>query len=168
MVDLAAERPTPARFPGSNGLAANRYGHELGEAYARFLFHGPAFRGIDEIVGISDHGMVGWLKSGGERALGRGGAWTTDPVAIDSALQLMLLWVRVETGLGALPSMVKEYRQFKRCPERVACHLEVAKLSDRRGRFTATLVDEQDDVVAILGDGEYTADPALNAAFLNQ
>jgi hypothetical protein len=165
VVDLAETRPTPGAFPGSNGLSAGTYSHPIAEAYDKFLFHGPSFRGIDEIVGISEEGIVGWVRSGGPGALGLDGGWQTDPIAIDSALQLVLLWVRDKVGAAALPNIVREYRQYRAFPDRVAVHIQLARINDNRGTFSATLVDDQDNIVAVLDKGEYTADPTLNPAF---
>ena len=76
-----------------------------------------------------------------------------------------MLWVRETDGAAALPCIIKEYRQFHAFPDRVACHLEVDRISRNRGRFTATVVDEDNTVIATMSAGEYTADPNMNQAF---
>jgi NAD(P)-dependent dehydrogenase (short-subunit alcohol dehydrogenase family)/acyl carrier protein len=152
--------------PGSNGLGATPYPHPVGEAYERFLFHGPALHGIDEIVGTSDHGMVAWLRTSTPAALGVADAtWHTDPLAVDSTLQLMLLWVREHLGLGALPTAVGTFRQLRPFHGRVACHLEVDRADAHTGGFSATLVAEDGGIVARLEGGRYAADKRLDAAF---
>jgi len=158
---LAAET-----HPGSNGLGATPYPHEVDEAYDRFLFHGPSLHGIDEIVGTSDHGMVAWLRTSTPAALGVADAtWHTDPLAVDGTLQLMLLWVREHLGLGALPTAVGTFRQLRPFAGRVACHLTVDRSDANTGTFEATLVAEDGGVVARLQGGRYAADQRLDAAF---
>jgi NAD(P)-dependent dehydrogenase (short-subunit alcohol dehydrogenase family)/acyl carrier protein len=155
VVTLAHEAPVVHRFGGSNGLGKQPF---TAETYGPWLFHGPAFQGIDEVVGYSDHGIVAWLKSSTPGALGLGGAeWTTDPLTVDSALQLMLLWVGETQGARALPCRIQRFQQFKPFTGRVACHLEMTKANARSGRFQATFVDEAGDIVAKLDAGEYAA-----------
>ncbi len=157
VVTLAHEAPVVHRFGGSNGLGKQQF---TAETYGPWLFHGPTFQGIDEVVGYSDHGIVAWLKSSTPSALGLGGAaWTTDPLTVDSALQLMLLWVGETQGARALPCRIRRFQQFKPFEGRVACHLEMEGASARGGRFQATFVDEAGEVVARLDAGEYAARP---------
>jgi len=166
VVDLTPEFPESEPFPGSNGLSANPLGRTVEEAYAQDLFHGPLFQGIEEIVGISDHGMVAWSNASAPQDLGRAGkTWQTDPLVVDCAMQLMVLWVREKQASAALPSFVKEYRQYRPFEGRIACHLEFSQASASRGRFQATLVNEADEVVAVLHGAEYTADRSLGTDF---
>ena len=166
VVDLTPAFPTSEPFPGTNGLSANALGATVDEAYERYLFHGPLFHGIDEIVGISDQGMVAWTNASAPIDLGRAGkTWQTDPLVVDCAMQLMVLWVREKKSSAALPSFVKEYRQYRPFEGRIACHLEFSKASETRGRFQATLVDEADQIVAVLTGAEYTADRSLGTDF---
>jgi len=166
VVDLTPEFPEATPFPGSNGLSANALGRTVEEAYDHYLFHGPVFQGIEEIVGISDQGMVAWANASAPRDLGRAGnAWQTDPLVVDCAMQLMVLWVREKRAAAALPSFVKEYRQYRPFEGRIACHLEFSQASATRGRFLATLVNEAEQIVAVLTGAEYTADRSLGTDF---
>jgi hypothetical protein len=92
-------------------------------------------------------------------------AWQTDPVALDSVLQCMVLWVREKYGNAALPSALGAYRQFGPLAGPVACHLEMAPADAFRGRFRADLVGPDGRIVATLDGGEYTAASSLNAKF---
>ena len=159
---------TPARFPGSNGLSAGQYPYDMDEAYAKFLFHGPRLRGIDRIEGISNHGMVAALQtSDPERLGGSNGHWVTDPLTIDSALQMMVLWVRENQGAAALPSCLESYEQYAPLAGPLTCHLEVTPKTDNSGQFHAKIVDTDERVVAVLKGGQYTANRALNKVFRN-
>ena len=41
-------------------------------------------------------------------------AWLTDPLALDCAFQVMILWSVERSGAGSLPTSVGRYRQFRR------------------------------------------------------
>jgi len=154
------------RFPGSNGLGKTSYPYTVKEAYERFLFHGPGLQGINNIVGMSDHGIVGILETSRPKQLGvNKSLWETDPVALDSALQLVGLWVREKRGASALPCYVEEYQQFAPFRSEVTCHIEMEPTKTARGRFQATFVDAQGRVVASVNGGQYASRKGLNENF---
>lgn len=157
-VDLAAQAPAGDRFPGSNGLGKHAYPYAVAEAYDKFLFHGPGFQGIELITGMSDHGIVGTLSASRPKRLGMGAtAWTTDPVALDSALQLVGLWVREHKGASALPTYVERYTQVAPFRGNVDVHIAFEPTRTSRGRFQATFVDEAGRIMAQLDGGQYAA-----------
>jgi len=95
------------------------------------LFHGPELFGIEEIEGWSEQGI---------RARVRGApppsdwmddpirsAWLADPLALDCAFQLMILWCEKFHRGPCLPARFGSYRQFRRrFPEegtRVVCRI---------------------------------------------
>jgi hypothetical protein len=167
-VRLTSVPPARPAWPGSNGLASETYPYAIGEAYDRFLFHGPTLHGIDEIVGWSDHGIVAWLKTSDPSGLGVAGArWATDPLVVDAALQLMCLWVREKRGSAALPSSIGTWRQLAPfAGKRVAAHLSMDPgATARGGRFDVVFVDEAGAVVAQLGRATYTGEPSLVPQF---
>ena len=41
-------------------------------------------------------------------------AWLADPLAIDAAFQLMILWCFETQGIGSLPTRFSHYRQYRR------------------------------------------------------
>ena len=165
-IELTAAASSAPRFPGSNGLGKERYPYPIDEAYRRFLFHGPRLRGIHEVVGYSDHGMVGKLRRSEPKSLGvDASAWATDPIVVDSALQMMVLWVREKRGSAALPCFLGEYRQLAPFAGDVTCHLEMSPIDKVRGRFDAKFVDAEGHVVATLTGGEYAANATLIPQF---
>ena len=165
-VDLIARSIEPTPFGGSNGLGRDAYPYAIEEAYRRFLFHGPLLRGISAVSGISDEGIVGTLIASEPGGLGvRGDAWSTDPLVVDSTIQLVLLWVREKAGAAALPSALGEYRQYAPMAGHLTCHVEIMAAQQNAGTFSATLVDARNRVVATLTDARYTATPSLNEHF---
>jgi hypothetical protein len=166
-VDLSANAAgKPVRFPGSNGLGKGAYPHDLKDAYKNFLFHGPGLRGIKSVTGMSDHGMVATLGTSEPGELDvDASSWATDPLTLDSMLQLMVLWVRETTGSAALPCALGNYQQYAPLTGDVTVHLEMHPTKTARGSFDATLVDADGNVVATLTKGEYAANPSMNDAF---
>ncbi len=81
-----------------------------------YLFHGPDLQGIEQVVSCSEKGIsalvkaapqpVGWIKSPLRSN------WLTDPLVVDSAFQMMILWSFERFGAGSLPSFAARYRQF--------------------------------------------------------
>ncbi len=96
-----------------------------GEVYfGETLFHGPAFRVIDDVPRVTEHGMdavlwgvlaVNWPNE----------PWVSDPALIDGALQLALLWTERQLGSPSLPTAIANVRLCA---------------PPTRGRHTATLV----------------------------
>jgi acyl carrier protein/NADP-dependent 3-hydroxy acid dehydrogenase YdfG len=164
--DLGPQAAGGARFGGSNGLGAAAYPFAVAEAYERFLFHGPGFQGIERVVGMSDHGIVGALASSRPKRLGVDAQrWTTDPVALDSALQLVGLWVREHQGASALPSYVGRYTQLAPFRGVVQAHIALSPGKAAQGRYDATFVDDAGRVVARIEGGQYTAMKGLNERY---
>jgi hypothetical protein len=70
--------------------------------YGDVLFHGPAFQVIETIEGCGDAGIQAWVR-GVRRASWPAGPWRTDPLALDAAAQLAVLWAREHGGGAFLP-----------------------------------------------------------------
>lgn len=137
------------------------------EAYKHWLFHGPAFQGITKVEGINDKGIFAVLKPSaptqclGGKAQGR---WLIDPVLLDSAFQLAILWQRFQFDMTPLPSGFMEYRRFHsslRFP--VRCWLQ-AKAS-AKGHILSTSMhfyDNDNHTVASLDRMEFSCTKELN------
>jgi acyl transferase domain-containing protein/acyl carrier protein/NADP-dependent 3-hydroxy acid dehydrogenase YdfG len=93
------QQPAPQLGPLS---AAPWIDHEI---YGKLLFHGPEFRLIREIEGVSDRGIAGTLRP---RA---GEQWRRavdgyDPGMLDGGLQLARLWGFFKLGRPTLPMRI--------------------------------------------------------------
>ncbi|MEK7794454.1 MAG: SDR family NAD(P)-dependent oxidoreductase [Candidatus Hydrogenedentota bacterium] len=138
------------------------------------LFHGRHFQGIRDVEGCGEHGIAGVAGSAprpGEwiaHPLRR--SWLTDPLVIDCAFQLMILWSYDQFGHGSLPVRVGRYRQFQRgfpkAPVRV-----VARIKDRREHKAMSDIEFLDagagTLLARIEDYECVIDGALDRAFAN-
>lgn len=108
------------------------------------LFHGPDLQGIDRVEVASEQGAVAWAKAAplpnawAKQPLRS--TWLTDPLAIDSGFQLMILWCQEFCGRGSLPASIARYRQhvlrFGAEPMQVAVQVE------QRAEHTATATIE--------------------------
>jgi hypothetical protein len=81
------------------------------------LFHGQLLQGIETVEGCAPEGITALVKAAAKtedwikRPLRNG--WLANPLAIDCAFQLMILWSFECTGYGSLPTFVGHYRQFQ-------------------------------------------------------
>jgi hypothetical protein len=86
-----------------------------GEVYRRWLFHGPLFQAIEQLRGLDDRGVDAVVRPSSPRlCLGehvrRG--WLIDPVVLDAAPQVALIWSRATRGTSALPSRIGTYHRY--------------------------------------------------------
>jgi acyl transferase domain-containing protein/NAD(P)H-dependent flavin oxidoreductase YrpB (nitropropane dioxygenase family)/NAD(P)-dependent dehydrogenase (short-subunit alcohol dehydrogenase family)/acyl carrier protein len=82
-------------------------------AYRDLLFHGPLFRGIEAIEGMDERGAVSFLRPsepGACVAGAEGSRWLLDPVLLDSALQLQVIWARLNWDVTLLPAEIASHR----------------------------------------------------------
>lgn len=96
--ELAMDVPSLLAWPALDGLAP----WDGSWIYGDTLFHGPAFQVIDCVEGIGPAGIQGRVH-GVLGAPWPTAAWRTDPLAIDSALQLAMVWARHQLGMAVLP-----------------------------------------------------------------
>ncbi len=130
------------RHPGGTSRLIDRslssYPLSRDEIYGDVLFHGPAMQGIEQVEGCGDRAIAGWVATSPppsewvERPLRS--RWLTDPLAIDCAFQLVVLWSREHLGANSLPTAVGRYRQFRPGfgDEGVRVLAEVRQASDAR------------------------------------
>ncbi len=81
-----------------------------------YLFHGPDLHGIEQITSCSGKGIAAVVKAAPQPAnwirQPLRSNWLTDPLVLDSAFQMMILWSFERFGAGSLPSFAGRYRQF--------------------------------------------------------
>ena len=107
---MAPTAPSAVDLAGINPAAVADSEPWTSEIYfGDVLFHGPAFRVIEEIVGVSESGID--ARCWGVRAVGwPNETWTSDPALLDGALQLALLWTERQLGLPSLPTGIGAVR----------------------------------------------------------
>ena len=97
----AAELPDLAPFPMS-----------VADAYRDLLFHGPLFQRIASIDGMDERGASSVVLPSSPSACLRAApasAWLVDPVLVDCALQLQVIWARLHWGVTLLPGAIGSF-----------------------------------------------------------
>ncbi|QDV89029.1 Phenolphthiocerol synthesis polyketide synthase type I Pks15/1 [Phycisphaerae bacterium RAS2] len=173
---LASAWPAPAGDDanGTDTLTDRPFPLAIDAAYGNVLFHGEHFRAIQSISGISPRGLVAEVRTAPNArewmAQPIRGEWLTDPLAIDAAFQLAILWCHEELSALSLPSGLAAYRQhrarFPRDGVRVTMHVTESS----RARVTADFVftDHHGAIVARIDGYQCTVDAGLSAAFRKQ
>jgi NAD(P)-dependent dehydrogenase (short-subunit alcohol dehydrogenase family) len=162
---LGAGSPDPAELD----LAPSRWSAE--SIYRDILFHGVDFQGISRIEGQGARSIAGRVavspdpSSWFEAPLRR--SWLTDPLAVDSALQLVVLWGRDVLGLNSLPTAIGSYRQHRRSfpADGVRVVARIRQASEHRLVAEIEFLDDEGELVARIDSYEGVLDSSLNQAF---
>ncbi|HKI20068.1 MAG TPA: polyketide synthase dehydratase domain-containing protein, partial [Isosphaeraceae bacterium] len=141
------------------------------EVYQSVLFHGRALRGIEQIEGWGERSIAGWVSAAPapsewiDRPLRS--TWLTDPLAIDCAFQLVVLWCSEQLRANSLPASIGGYRQFRRSfpADGVRVLAEIRHASDTRAVADVEFLDAHGELVARLDSYECVIDSSLNQAF---
>ena len=155
------ETPSTPYMP-PNGVIYNR----------ERLFHGPDLHGIEHVDGCSAKGIAATVKGAPKpsswikRPLRS--AWLTDPLVIDSAFQMMILWSFERFGAGSLPCFAGRYRQFQEAFPREGVQVVIRVTSESAHGAAADMefLDRHTGkLVARLEGYECVIDPSLKQAF---
>jgi NAD(P)-dependent dehydrogenase (short-subunit alcohol dehydrogenase family) len=139
----------------------------LDEATRMVLFQGTAMRGIESVTGIGPDGAEAVLRPSKPADLIDGaddGAWLFDPVIIDSALQLAMIWYRLYHDMTPLPSRLAHLRRFAAWPPgTVRCQMR-ARAAGAGHTLTAdyTFTDGTGKLLAALDQMELSGSRSLN------
>jgi acyl transferase domain-containing protein/NAD(P)H-dependent flavin oxidoreductase YrpB (nitropropane dioxygenase family)/NAD(P)-dependent dehydrogenase (short-subunit alcohol dehydrogenase family) len=149
-------------------------GMSVGEAYEKWLFHGPIFQCITAIEGINDQCLRATLQtSRPDDCLARktNTNWLADPVLLDGGLQLSLIWTRFHRDMTMLPSAMKAvhlYHPFSPASE-VSCQVEVMESPHQQAIiFNLYFTDEKGVLLGMIEGFEATGSKALNRLTGNQ
>ncbi|MBU0544042.1 MAG: SDR family NAD(P)-dependent oxidoreductase, partial [Proteobacteria bacterium] len=155
-------------------ISSKIYTRSMDEVYDKILFHGLELRGIKEIVGYSSKGMVAhispaphpdkWIKDPLRNQ------WISDPLALDSAFQMAILWSYEELQQLSLPSYCRNYRQYcSNFPsEGVTAVLEIREALKHKIKCDITFLDTDNIVVAMLNGYEAVISNSLFKSFRPQ
>ncbi len=168
-VELAPSYPTVPR--PSLHVAERRYSLNLSTAYETRLFHGPMLHGITAIEACSAEGIVvtsrsapspwSWMSEPAR------GSWLADPLAIDSALQAIILWSQEFRSKPCLPCAIASYRQYRRTFPKggVRIVIRMHETPEQVIRCDVEFIDLNGVLVARMEGCESVADASLAAAF---
>jgi acyl transferase domain-containing protein/NAD(P)-dependent dehydrogenase (short-subunit alcohol dehydrogenase family) len=147
-------------------------GGGFADAYALgVLFHGVALHGIERVEGIAERGVAAMLKAASAPIKWMThplrGTWIADPLALDSAFQMMILWSTAHRGAPSLPSALRSYRQFVSVFPKGGCRAVIAVALGISAIAVATIqfFDRQGNLLASAEGCEFVMDAALRDAF---
>jgi len=168
----ALTRPPDFKLP--ENLKAQNYTRPITEVYDKILFHGSDLHGIKEISHCSSKGIVARISSAPAPSRWMQeplrNKWLSDPLVLDSAFQMAIIWCYEEQGAVSLPSYCAAYRQYcDRFPEAgVTAVLEIREANAYKITGDFTFLDNANAVVARITGYEAIMDPALYKAFKPQ
>ncbi len=177
-VHASARAVLTDRLPAAAAYEGNGFHKTEGVAppspkdiYQHVLFHGKDLRGIREILHISDSGIAARLRAAPPPSQWMQhplrSRWIADPLVLDSAFQMAIIWCHERLGQVSLPSFAASYRQYcSRFPkDGVMAVMEVRKSNDYKLQGDFVFLDESDRVVASLTGYEAIMAPDLFKAF---
>ncbi|PID56092.1 hypothetical protein CSB45_12710 [candidate division KSB3 bacterium] len=141
------------------------------EIYQTYLFHGPAFHGIQHVEGCSAQGIAASVKSAPGpwewQAEPFRNHWLTEPLMMDSAFQLLILWSFEHRQAGSLPAFVGRYRQFMPQFPKDGGHIVAHIIQNEKKRALSNIEFRDSDgaLIACIENYECTIDPSLNQTF---
>jgi acyl transferase domain-containing protein/NAD(P)-dependent dehydrogenase (short-subunit alcohol dehydrogenase family) len=169
--DVLLGETYPSDAPRLTEPILPRFLRSRDEVYGELLFHGPSLQGIQQISGCSDRAIAGvvstappparWLEQPWR------GQWLTDPLVIDCAFQLIVVWCREQIGANSLPSAVGRYRQFRAGfgADDVRIVAEVQRKGAAQAVADIQILDAGGRLLARLDGYECVVDSSLNHAF---
>jgi hypothetical protein len=93
--------------------------------------------------------------------------WILDPLALDCAFQMMILYSQAQLGMPCLPSHVASFRQFHVFPaDGCRAVLRIRKCTQGQVLGDIDFVTLQGLPIALMEGVESIADPALAKAFV--
>ena len=171
---LSNELFLPPAFDISRHLNENHvYTRSMEEVYKKILFHGNGLKGLQRILSLSPETMVAELASAPppdqwttEPLRSR---WIGDPLVLDAAFQMAIVWCFEQKGMVSLPSFGASYRQYcSRFPENgVTAVLEIRQTGQNKMLGDFTFLDAQHAVIATLTGYEAVMDTSLQKTFKN-
>ena len=167
VVDVAGNFPAAPEYDSARLSKLDPFPMGVDEAYRQWLFHGPCLQGIARVDGFNDKGLLAMLRPSVPSTCLKQevkGRWLVDPVVIDSAFQLSILWERAHYDMTFLISKVGSYRRFGSFSERpVQCWAEMRATSG--GHLLTTdfhFLDESGRVIAVIAEMEGSCSKKLN------
>ena len=166
---LAGKLPRSERAIDESSLRLLPY--TGGDIYQKFLFHGDALHGIQHVEGCSSDGIAANAQAAPTPSAWMSHPlrqhWLADPLMLDSAFQLLIVWSFVNDRNGSLPSVIGQYRQFvQKFPAdggRIAAR--IIKHEQHRAVADIEFSDRNGGLLARIEGYECAIDASLNAAF---
>jgi NAD(P)-dependent dehydrogenase (short-subunit alcohol dehydrogenase family) len=169
-VVLANALPTGPQARPAPELPA--YDTTVEELYSQgLLFHGPRMHAVTAVEGCGAAGVIGQVQAAPPQAEWFRQVlrphWLADPLVLDGALQLVIVWTRQQRGAANLPCHVRRYRQWQRnfpaAGARVVVFVERA--GERGALCDMDFLDADGRLIARLEGYECVIDATLDRAY---
>lgn len=166
LAEALVPAPEMVRLPETDPFARS-----ASDAYDLFLFHGDMLRGLERIDGIGNTGAVAFSRPAPSpdewMASPVRNAWLTDPLILDCAFQLMILWSHHVHRAASLPCFVGSYRQYQRNfpTEGALICVRVQRDNGTVVRADIDFVAQDGQIIASMTEVEHVIDRSLNEAF---
>ncbi len=163
--------PAAPVFTGNGKNGRRAFPRKLDAIYGPILFHGDHLRAIKTIEDYSDHGMTARLTGAPKPEAWMQdpiqGCWMADPMVLDGAFQMAIVWCFEQSGKVCLPSYARAYRQYRPAfpASGVTAVMVVTAAGHRKIIADFTFLDDDGQVVATLTGYEATVDELLIHAF---
>jgi hypothetical protein len=168
---LTDQLPSAPIFSENGHFKAESQQRSMEDIYSRILFHGKDLHGIKQIIRLNKSGMTCLVSTapvpGQWMTEPLRSRWIADPLVLDSAFQMAIVWCYDQMGWVCLPSYAASYRQYReRFPsEGVSAVLEIKKTSAHKITGDFTFLDAQKVVIARIEGYEAVMDDGLIKAF---
>jgi acyl transferase domain-containing protein/acyl carrier protein/NADP-dependent 3-hydroxy acid dehydrogenase YdfG len=169
--EIVLAQALPKAPPADAPPAVAPVPYDPARAYTEYLFHGPDLHGIAELVGRGPRAFVAGAYPAPPPAdwfeFPLRSAWIADPLALDTAFQVMILWTQGEHNTGSLPSFVGRYRQFRKGypADPITVVARVTRDDARFARADIDFLAPDGAVIAQMQDYECVMEASLNDSF---
>jgi acyl transferase domain-containing protein/NAD(P)H-dependent flavin oxidoreductase YrpB (nitropropane dioxygenase family)/NAD(P)-dependent dehydrogenase (short-subunit alcohol dehydrogenase family) len=166
LVILGVASPTTELNP-ERVTALRPYPWSVSTAYEQFLFHGPVFRSIEDIHGVNERCISASLVPSSPPRLLRETAakeWLIDPLVVDGAFQLAILWARQHSDVTVLPVGFDRFSRIAPLVgSRIICNL-VTQPNDCNHVIEAevSFLDDAGCLLAMIEGMEFSGSKSLN------
>jgi len=166
LADMACV-PAPPTFQPAKPTSGSRSSVYDDDA----LFHGPTFHAITELRGMDASRIVAAASCAAPPATWMSqplrARWLADPLAIDAAFQMMILWSEAHQNAPSLPTAIRSYEQFVRQwpSDGVDVHVTFTEQREHSAVADVTFTDNAGKIVAVMRDVETIVDASLVDAF---
>jgi NAD(P)-dependent dehydrogenase (short-subunit alcohol dehydrogenase family) len=155
-----------------NQAVTGKYSQAANEIYtSNRLFHGKILQGIANVIACSTTGMTANISGASSPKIWMKkpirSSWLTDPLAMDSSFQMMILWCFEQFGVGSLPTAIGEYKQFQKSFPEEGCKISINVVdhSEHRALAMVEFIDQNDQLIARIDNYECVIDASLEEAF---
>ena len=151
---------------------SEKYNRKQGEYYKNGqLFHGQDLQGITEVTHCGEKGIVANVMAAPQPSAWMEqpirSDWLSDPLIIDAAFQMMILWSFEQKGIASLPTAIASYRQYQRAYPKDGAKIiaGVNEQTDHRANAAIEFLDNKGQLIALIDGYECVRDRSLQIAF---